>query len=123
MTPAAPTTPYFLNSAASTNGALIITGTSGVPFFYATNEGASDAYVKLYNKATAPTVGTDVPEMTIRVPAAAGGAPGLANPNMGGSNAPRFALGLGIAITRNAVYTDTTAVGAGEVKVKLSRTT
>ena len=34
----------------------------------------------------------------------------------------RFALGLGIAITRNAVHTDTTAVGAAEVKVKLSRT-
>jgi len=35
----------------------------------------------------------------------------------------RFALGLGIAITRNAAHTDTTAVGAAEVKVKLSRTT
>lgn len=34
----------------------------------------------------------------------------------------KVALGLGIYITRNAIYTDTTAVGAGEVKVKLSRT-
>ena len=120
VTPPAPTTPYFLNSAATTNGALILTGTSSVHSIWITNEGASPAYVKLYNKATAPTVGTDIPEMTIPVPAAASGVPGVANPNIG-FIAFRFALGLGIAITRNAVYTDTTAIGAGEVKVKLSR--
>lgn len=118
--PAVPATPYFLNSAATTNGALIITGTSNVSAFYATNEGASAAYIKLYNKATAPTVGTDIPEMTIPVPAAAAGVPGVANPNIGFFGF-RFPLGLGIAITRNAVFSDTTAIGAGEVKVKLSR--
>lgn len=118
--PSVPTTPYFLNAAATTNGALIITGTSNVSSFYATNEGASVAYVKLYNKATAPTVGTDVPEMIIPVPAAVSGVPGVANPNIG-FHGFRFALGLGIAVTRNAVYTDTTAIGATEVKVKLSR--
>jgi len=122
VTPPAPTTPYFLNSAASTNGALIITGTSGVTAFYATNTGASAAYVKLYNKATAPTVGTDVPEMIIPVPAAVSGVPGAAELRPG-FIAYRFALGLGIAITGGAADSDTTAVAAGQVKVKLSRTT
>jgi hypothetical protein len=121
VTPPAPATSYFLNSAASTNGALILTGTSGIQAFYATNEGASPAYVKLYNKATAPVVGTDVPEMILPIPAAVGGVPGVANPNIGFCGF-RFALGLGIAITGAAVYTDTTAVAAGQVKVKLSRT-
>lgn len=121
VNPVVPATPYFVNSAATTNGALILTGTSGVHAFYATNEGASVAYVKLYNKATAPTVGTDVPEMIIPVPAASSGVPGVASLPIGFAGF-RFALGLGIAITRNAVYTDTTAIGAGEVKVKLSRT-
>lgn len=121
VNPVVPATPYFLNSAATTNGALILTGTSNVSSFYATNEGASVAYVKLYNKASAPTVGTDIPEMILPVPAAVGGVPGVANPNIG-FHGLRFALGLGIAITRNAVHTDTTAIGAGEVKVKLSRT-
>jgi len=121
INPVVPATPYFVNSAATTNGALVLTGTSNLSSFYATNEGASTAYVKLYNKATAPTVGTDVPEMIIPVPAAAAGVPGVANPNIG-FHGFRFALGMGIAITRNAVYTDTTAVGASEVKVKLSRT-
>ena len=121
LNPAVPATPYFVNSAASTNGALILTGTSNVSSFYATNEGATAAYIKLYNKATAPTVGTDVPEMTIPVPAAVSGVPGVATIPIG-FHGFRFALGLGIAITRNAVHTDTTAIGAGEVKVKLSRT-
>lgn len=121
VNPVVPATPYFLNSAATTNGALILTGTSNVSSFYATNEGATAAYIKLYNKATAPTVGTDVPEMTIPVPAAVSGMPGVATIPIG-FHGFRFALGLGIAITRNAVHTDTTAIGAGEVKVKLSRT-
>jgi hypothetical protein len=122
VTPPAPTTPYFVNSAATTNGALVITGTSGLHAFYATNEGATSAYVKLYNKATAPTVGTDVPEMIIPIPAAASGVPGVAMLPIGFQGF-RFALGLGIAITGAAVHTDTTAVTAGQVKVKLSRTT
>jgi hypothetical protein len=115
-TPAVPATPYFVNSAASTNGALILTGTSGLQAFFASNTGASDAFVKLYNKATAPTVGTDVPEMVIKVPAT--GQVELTP----GFQGYRFALGLGIAITGLAADTDTTAVAAGQVKVKISRT-
>lgn len=114
-TPAVPATPFFVNSAAGTNGALILAGTSGVQAFYASNTGTI-AYVKLYNKATAPVVGTDVPEMVITVPA--NGQIELTP----GFNGYRFPLGLGIAITGLPADTDTTAVAAGQVKVKLSRT-
>ena len=120
-TPLAPATPYFVNSLASTNGALILTGTSGLQALYATNIGATAAFVKLYNKATAPTVGTDVPEMVIPVPAAVAGVPGAVNISPG-FNGYRFPLGLGIAITGAVADSDTTAVAAGQVKVKLSRT-
>jgi hypothetical protein len=120
-TPAAPATPYILNSAAGTNAALILTGTSGLHAFYATNTGASAAFVKLFNKATAPVVGADVPAMIIPVPAAVGGVPGIATLPIG-FNGFRFALGLGIAITGGAADSDTTAVAAGQVKVMLSRT-
>lgn len=120
-TPAAPATPYILNSAASTNGALILTGTSGLHAFYATNTGAAAAYVKLYNKSTAPTVGTDVPAMILPVPAAVAGVPGVATLPIG-FNGFRFALGLGIAVTGGAADADTAAVAAGQVKVMLSRT-
>jgi hypothetical protein len=120
-TPSPPATPYILNSLATTNGALILTGTSGLHAFYATNTGATVAFVKLYNKATAPTVGTDVPAMIIPVPAAVSGVPGVATLPIG-HNGFRFALGLGIAITGGVADSDTTAIGAGQVKVMLSRT-
>lgn len=109
------TTNYALNSAATTNGALIVTGTQAVSAFFASNIGATPAYVKLYNKATAPTVGTDVPEMVITVPAT-----GQIDvtPGFGGF---RFPLGLGIAVTGAAADSDTTAVAAGQVKVKIAR--
>lgn len=122
IAPAVPTTPYILNSAATTNGALVITGTSGLQGLYATNTGATDAFIKLYNKATAPTVGTDVPVMIVPVPAAVSGRPGVAQISPGFSGY-RFALGLGIAITGGAADADTTAVAAGQVKVILTRTT
>lgn len=120
VTPAVPATPYILNSLASTNEALIVTGTSGLQSFYATNTGAGAAYVKLYNKATAP-VSTDIPAMLLVVPAAVSGVPGVCVlPN--GFSGQRFALGLGIRVTGGAADNDTTAVAAGQVKVMLSRT-
>ncbi len=120
VTPAVPATPYILNSAATTNDALIIAGTSGLQAFYATNTGAGAAFVKLYNKATAPT-SSDVPAMIIPVPAAVSGVCGVAAPSIGFSGF-RFALGLGIRITGAVADNDTTAVAAGQVKVMLSRT-
>jgi hypothetical protein len=120
-TPLAPATPFFLNSAATTNSTLVLTGTSGLQALWATNIGATVAFVKLYNKATAPTVGTDVPEMIITVPAAVAGVPGTIEVTPG-FNGYRFALGLGLAITGAVADADTTAVAAGQVKVKLSRT-
>lgn len=122
VNPVAPATPYILNSLATTNIALILTGTSGLQAFYATNTGATAAFVKLYNKATAPVLATDIPAMIIPVPAAVAGIPGVANPGSGFSG-QRFALGLGIAITGAVADTDATAVAAGQVKVMLARTT
>lgn len=121
MNPVVPATPYFVNSLASTNLALILTGTSGLQAFYATNTGAAVAFVKLYNKATAPVLASDIPEMIIPVPAAVSGVPGVAQFNIGFGGF-RFALGLGIAITGLVADTDATVVAAGQVKIKLSRT-
>ena len=70
---------------------------------------------------TAPTVGTDVPEMIIAVPPLASGVPGVATFPIG-FNGFRFNLGLGLLITGGSADTDTTAVAAGQVKIKLSRT-
>lgn len=121
VSPSVPATAYFLNSAATTNWNLILTWTSGVSSIYATNNLTTVAYVKLYNKATAPTVWTDVPEMIIPVPPAVGTTIWSVNIDCWFIGF-RFALWLGIAITWGIADNDTTAVGAGQVKVKISRT-
>lgn len=120
VNPVVPATPYILNSLATTNEVLILTGTSGLQAFYATNTGATVAFVKLYSKATAPT-SSDVPAMILPVPAAVAGVAGVCTLPIGFSGF-RFALGLGIRITGAVADNDTTAVAAGQVKVMLSRT-
>lgn len=121
VNPVVPATPYILNSLASENPAIILTGTSGLQAFYATNTGATVAFVKLYNKATTAPVSTDIPAMILPVPAAVAGVPGVCTLPIGFSGF-RFLLGLGIRITGGAADNDTTAVAAGQVKVMLSRT-
>lgn len=121
VNPVVPATPYFVNSLATTNIALVLAGTSGLHGLWATNTGATAAFIKLYNKATVPVLASDAPEMIVPVPAAVAGVPGTAQISPGFA-AYRFALGLGIAITGMVADTDTTAVAAGQVKVKLSRT-
>jgi hypothetical protein len=116
VNPVAPATPFILNSAATTNDTLVLTGTSGLQAFHAFNNGASVAYVKLYNKATAPA-STDVPAMVIPIPAG-----GVSPPLTPGFSGFRFALGLGLRITTGVADNDTGAVAAGQVKVMLSRT-
>lgn len=80
----------------------------------ASNTNAAARFVKLYNLATAPTVGTSVPVLTIPV------APNsTVNLNFG-TYGMRLATGIGLAITGAAADTDTTAIGAAEVKVLTS---
>ena len=117
--PSAPTN-QFINSVAGTNIASISTTTTGVSSMYATNTGSTPAYIKLYNKATLPVLATDIPEMIVVVPAAVSGVPGVYTLPIGFSGL-RFNSGLGIAITGGSADTDTTAVTAGQVKVKMSR--
>lgn len=100
-----------LNSAATTN-ATNSKATAGSLFeISASNMTASAKFLKLYNKATAPTVGTDVPVLTIPIPA--NGQISLEF----GANGKRFTTGIGFAITGAQAIADTTAVAAGDVQV------
>lgn len=106
-------TAYALTTAATTNGALIITGAKRLAELSISNPTATAAFVKLYNKATAPTVGTDVPVKTIPI-AATGNANGLDDKEINfGALGKQFPLGIGIAVTGLAAATDTTATVAG----------
>lgn len=103
-----------VNSAASTNATVVKASAGTLYSVTVSNTGAAARYVKFYNKATAPTVGTDVPVFTIQV------ASGATLNVPFGTTGHRFATGIGLAITANAADSDTTAVGAAEVKVATS---
>lgn len=106
------TQPFGLNSAATTNATLVNAGPTQLRSLVLTNTGGAAAFVKLYDKATAPTVGTDVPALTI--PVAANGVVTLPL----GEHGLTLRLGLALAVTNLGTDADTTAVAAGQVKVR-----
>lgn len=115
-TPVTPST-TFTNSAGTTNAAVIKASAGTVWSLIAFNAGASPAYVKLYNLAVAPTVGTSTPAIPVLVPAG-----GNSPPIEGGANGIRFATGIAIAIVTGAAHTDATPVAASQVTVAISWT-
>lgn len=104
-------TRFALNSAATTNATSVKASAGRLFTLAASNSGAAAAFVKLYNKATAPTVGTDVPVLTVPVGASAVLAINL------GALGHSFSLGIALAITNLVADTDATAVAASQVKV------
>lgn len=101
---------YHLISAATTN-AQSIKASAGQVFGYELgNNGASDAWVKLYNKASAPTVGTDTPFRTIYLPKGT-------SKSLHAIGGLSMQTGIAIAITGGAADADTTAVAASQVTV------
>ena len=107
-------TQSFVNSAATTNATSVKASAGTVYNITASNTGAAAAFVKFYNLAAAPTVGTSVPVFTMAIPAS--GTVTIAPALIG----IRFATGIALAITNLAADTDTTAVSAAQVKVATS---
>lgn len=103
-----PTGVARLVSAAASTNATVVKGSAGQVFrVIGHNTAAAIRYLKLYNKATAPTVGTDTPVVTLALPATASFQIDL--------EAFAFPLGIGYALTVNAADADTTALTAGDV--------
>ena len=101
----------------STNATSVKTsaGTINALHVSNTNSGAS-YYLKIVNKASAPTVGTDVPVFTFLIPPA-----GLRTIDCGASGI-RLSTGIAYCITLNPADNDTTVIPANEVIVNLSYT-
>lgn len=100
-------TPSHTMSAATTNSTLIAAGRHGMYGLNAINTSGAIAYIKLYNKATAPTCGTDTPVVVFPIAATTGSIQkGFALPVL-------FSLGIGLCITALVANADTTAVGTG----------
>ena len=105
---------HHLISAATTNATSVKTSAGLLNEVSISNASASVRYFKLYNKASAPTVGTDTPIKTILIPA---GQTVFLN---GATYGLRLSTGIAYAVTGGITVADTTAIGANEVAVSMS---
>lgn len=97
-----------LGQAATTNAANIKASAGQVTSWDFSNNGAAFAYVKLYNKASAPTVGTDAIAHVIGIPAGGSKSMTLTYPLT-------FTTGISIAVTTGAIDSDATAPAINQV--------
>jgi hypothetical protein len=101
-----------LISAASTNATSVKATAGQVYNVQAFNTGATAAFLKLYNLAVAPTVGTSVPVNVWMIPAGAGVVIEL-------TNGLALATGIAISVQGGITDTDTTAVTLSQCVVNL----
>jgi hypothetical protein len=93
----------------ATTSATVVKASAGTVFGVdILNNTAAIVYLKLYDKATAPTVGTDIPVVVIAVPIG-----GFASHTLGGMAGRRFSAGISYAVTTGVADTDTAAPTAG----------
>lgn len=96
---------------------ISVKGTPGQIYgWYVTNHAMAPRYIKLYNKATAPTVGSDTPVMTISIPA---GTSPITSEVADFTNGIAFSLGIGIGATTGKAHADTGAPAVGDVMVSV----
>lgn len=98
-------------SAASTNATSVKASAGNILGIALMNTNAAVRYLHLYNKASAPTVGTDVPVATFAIPGNAAGAGFTLPCDIGAA----FATGIAYALTTGAADTDTGAVALNEI--------
>lgn len=104
-------TTTIVNSAASTNAAFVKAASGTLYGGAIHNATAADKFVRFYNKATAPTVGTDTPAIIVNVKANSSKEFSFGNIGV------KFTTGIGHAITGGATVLDATAVAAGDVQL------
>lgn len=103
-------------SAASTNATSVKASAGTVYSIQVYNINASPRYLKLYNKASSPTVGTDVPVKRIMIPGNTSGAgSNITIPSCG----IKFSTGIAFALTTGIADSDSTGVAANEILVNL----
>ena len=101
-------------SAASTNATNVKTSQANIGSLHLVNTTASLRYFKLFNSASAPTVGTSTPVLNYAIP------PNSTISIDCGYAGIRLTTGLSYAITAGQALLDNTAVGAGDVVVNIA---
>lgn len=109
------TTPHVTISAASTNATSLKASPGVVKSIQVFNNAADERFLKFYDKASAPTVGTDTPIKVILVPGNAAGAGAVVSL----PESILFTLGIAFALTTGMAHSDTGAVGANELVVNI----
>lgn len=93
----------------ATTNALTLKTTGGAFFgFSLSNAAAYDCFLKLYDKATAPVIGTDVPKVTFRLKT-------TWDRDLFNEIGTVFTLGIYAAITKLAADNDTTATAVNDI--------
>lgn len=107
-------TPGKLICANTTNATSVKASAGTLYTVIATNLNAAMRYLKFYNKASAPTVGSDTPVLVIGIPGNTAGA-GIVVPIPAcGIN---FGTGIAFAVTTGIADADSTAVAASEIAI------
>lgn len=108
-------TPHKKVSAASTNATSLKASAGTLYGVQGFNTNASPRYLKFYNKASAPTVGTDTPVKVIMLPGNTSGSGAVVDFPVGVA----FSTGIAYAITGGIADSDATAVGANDCVVSI----
>lgn len=105
--------PTRVITTASTNATILRPSKAVLHVLLPINPGATLAYLKLYNKSTAPVCGTDTPVWTVPIPFGSGSSGGgISLPSADGL---LFSSGLGICVTGALADSDTSNAPAGIV--------
>jgi hypothetical protein len=99
-----------LLSGASTNATSVTSAATQLYGWHLYNSSAAAKFIKVYNTASSPTVGTDTPVLTLPLPAGAAA-------NVHFTHGITLSTGFGFAITGAVGDADTTAVAANDVVV------
>lgn len=102
-------TSRLLSSAATTNGTSVKASAGNIFKIVGNNTAITKRYLKLYNKASAPTVGTDTPFQTFALLASSAF-------DISFTTGMYFSTGIAYAITGAAADADTTAIVAGDIE-------
>lgn len=103
---------HFKISLASTNATSVKASDAQVGLIALSNQANSWRYFKLYNKSSAPNVGTDTPVLIVGIPPAD-------HVELHNQAGLRLQSGLAYAITTLPAVSDTTAIGADDVIVNI----
>lgn len=94
------------SSAASTNATSVIAGPKILNRVVGRNTAATSVFLKIYDKATAPTPGTDTPFLNIEIP------PSVAFDQEINT---KVTLGIGYAMTSTGALNSSSAITAGAI--------